>query len=57
LITKTLKSKKGYSAFVGLINLMNEQFMVMADQAMLNCQIEGQDIYHICSIEFIPFEV
>ena len=57
LIMKTLKTKKGFSAFLGFINLFNQHFLIMVDQAILNCQLEGHDIYQICSIEFVPFEV
>jgi hypothetical protein len=47
-----LKQKK-YSAFLGILPVLNRNFLVFVQDVKLACTIEGQDIFEVVDITFV----
>jgi hypothetical protein len=50
------EKKRSFTAFLGIINILDKAFLLMADDAVLVCNIEGCDVFQLGSTTFIPFE-
>ena len=49
--------QKTFSAFLGLINILDKGFLLFADEVSYTGTLEEADIFQIATIAFIPFEV
>ena len=52
-----LKSRRIFTAFMGIIKILNNYFLLMIEEATQVCVIENQDIFQIFSVVFVPMEV
>lgn len=48
---------KEYSAFLGIIHILDCPFLLLVDDVSPTCNMNGHMFYSISSISFIPFEV
>ena len=48
---------KEYSAFLGTIHILDSPFLLLVDDVLPVCNMNGHIFYTISSISFIPFEV
>jgi len=55
-IPQNYESKKNYSAFLGVMNILDQAFLFLVDEIVPVCNIENNDIFTISSVTFIPFE-
>lgn len=49
--------QKTFSAFLGIINILDKGFLLFADEVSYTGSLEEADIFQIATIAFIPFEV
>ena len=49
--------QKTFSAFLGIINILDKGFLLFADEVSYTGTLEEADIFQIATIAFIPFEV
>lgn len=49
--------QRTFSAFLGIINILDKGFLLFADEVSLVGTLEEADIFQIATISFIPFEV
>jgi len=55
-IPQNFESKKVYSLFMGILNILDKSFLLMVHEILPVCNIENNDIFAIASASFIPFE-
>lgn len=53
----SLVSRRIFSAFLGVIKILDQFFLFMVDDVLQVCVMEGHNIYQISSISFVSFEV
>ena len=51
------EKRRAFSAFIGIINILDKTFLLLADDALLACNIENNDVFQMGTTTFIPFEV
>ncbi len=49
--------QKTFSAFLGIINILDKGFLLFADEVSYTGSLEEADIFQIATIAFIPFDV
>lgn len=49
--------QRTFSAFLGIINILDKGFLLFADEVSLAGTLEEADIFQIATISFIPFDV
>jgi hypothetical protein len=54
--TDQYEKKKIFSAFLGIITILDKAFLLLVDECTHISTLEGSDIFRICSTSFIPFE-
>jgi len=55
-IQSNYESKKNYSLFMGILNILDKAFLLMVHEILPVCNIENNDIFALASVSFIPFE-
>lgn len=54
---ETLRHRKIFTAFMGIIKILNNYFLLMIEEAAQVCVIENNDVFQISSVSFVPLEV
>lgn len=56
-IPSEFEMQKTFSAFLGIINILDKGFLLFADEVSFSGTLEEADIFQIATIAFIPFDV
>jgi len=56
-VPSNYESKRNYSLFMGILNILDKAFLLMVNEILPVCNIENNDIFVLASVSFVPFEV
>jgi hypothetical protein len=51
------ENSRSYSAFFGIIPIIDKVFLLMCQDVQTVCTIENKEIYQVVATNFVPFEV